>query len=457
MATSLELRSPLLDHEVLELGVSSARLAALRGPAREGRPAACVRVDLIPAELATRGKTGFGIPLGDWFRGPLRELAGDTLLDARARARGQLQPRRRRAHARTSTRAASATTAIASGACSCSSSGSARGSTPPSCRASRCGRTDDPRARHSQSCSPPRCVPRLVVLALGAGAILEELVEKSDRFAQTLVASGTFGFLPGRPSGYTQPLYAWFLAGLYQVFERHWLVVGIAHIAIAALTAVIVLEIGRRAVSPRVGVVGATHRNAAPVPRLARHAPEPGGPGRVAHRARGAPRARRRGAEGRTAGARSRRRSGSRDPRKRPARARCRLSSRRSSPFRSSARDAPCCSAAAVLAGAVVVVAPWIARNEVSVGCPVLTTDTRALWKANNENTREMLDAAAGSTTSPSPAAARPGRSSPPTSRSRAGPPRSTSAHSSATTASSCSTSGARTRTRKGVSRLRPC
>ncbi len=101
-------------------------------------------------------------------------------------------------------------------------------------------------------------LPRLVVLVSERGAILEELVEKSDRFAQTLVASGTFGFLPGRPSGYTQPLYAWFLAGLYQVFERHWLVVGIAHIAIAALTAVIVLEIGRRVVSLRVGVVGAT-------------------------------------------------------------------------------------------------------------------------------------------------------------------------------------------------------
>ncbi|MEP7225354.1 MAG: glycosyltransferase family 39 protein, partial [Actinomycetota bacterium] len=101
-------------------------------------------------------------------------------------------------------------------------------------------------------------VPRLVVLLSERGAILQELVEKSDRFAQTLVSSGTFGFLPGRPSGYTQPLYAWLLAALYQVFERHWLVVGLAHIAIAALTAVIVLEIGRRAASLRIGGVGAT-------------------------------------------------------------------------------------------------------------------------------------------------------------------------------------------------------
>jgi len=47
---------------------------------------------------------------------------------------------------------------------------------------------------------------------------------------------------------------------------------------------------------------------------------------------------------------------------------------------------------AAVVAGAAVVVSPWIARNKISVGCLALTTDTRALWKANNQNTRETLD-----------------------------------------------------------------
>ena len=91
MATSLELRSPLLDHEVLALGISlpdSLRFEGRRGKLALRRAFA----SLIPSELATRGKTGFGIPLGDWFRGPLRELAGDTLLDARARAREQLQP-----------------------------------------------------------------------------------------------------------------------------------------------------------------------------------------------------------------------------------------------------------------------------------------------------------------------------------------------------------------------------
>ena len=91
MATSLELRSPLLDHELLELGVSlpdSLRFAGSRGKIALRRAFA----QLVPKELATRRKTGFGIPLGDWFRGALRELAGDVLLSPRARARGQLRP-----------------------------------------------------------------------------------------------------------------------------------------------------------------------------------------------------------------------------------------------------------------------------------------------------------------------------------------------------------------------------
>jgi len=39
-----------------------------------------------------------------------------------------------------------------------------------------------------------------------------------------------------------------------------------------------------------------------------------------------------------------------------------------------------------------VVVAPWVVRNRVSVGCAALTTDGRALWKANNPNTLRTLE-----------------------------------------------------------------
>jgi asparagine synthase (glutamine-hydrolysing) len=91
MATSLELRSPLLDHEVLELGVSLPD--SLRFEGRRGKLALRKAfADLVPEQLAARRKTGFGVPLGVWFRGPLREVAGDVLLGRRARARGQLRP-----------------------------------------------------------------------------------------------------------------------------------------------------------------------------------------------------------------------------------------------------------------------------------------------------------------------------------------------------------------------------
>ena len=44
-----------------------------------------------------------------------------------------------------------------------------------------------------------------------------------------------------------------------------------------------------------------------------------------------------------------------------------------------------------VVLGAVLVVAPWVVRNDVVIGCPTITTDTRALWKANNPATYDVL------------------------------------------------------------------
>ena len=100
-------------------------------------------------------------------------------------------------------------------------------------------------------------VPRLVVLLRERETILEEFVDKSDRFATTLVDHGTFGFLPDVPSAYTQPLYGWFLAAIYFPFGRSWLAVGIVQILVAVATALVVLEIGRRLGSTNVGVVAA--------------------------------------------------------------------------------------------------------------------------------------------------------------------------------------------------------
>jgi asparagine synthase (glutamine-hydrolysing) len=92
MAHSLELRSPFLDWDVLQLGLSLPPELKTKG--RRGKEALrrAFAADL-PDEIAERSKSGFGVPLADWFRNELRELAGDVLLDARARGRGQLRPR----------------------------------------------------------------------------------------------------------------------------------------------------------------------------------------------------------------------------------------------------------------------------------------------------------------------------------------------------------------------------
>ena len=100
-------------------------------------------------------------------------------------------------------------------------------------------------------------VPRLLVLSRERETILDEFVDKSDRFATTLVDHGTFGFLPDLPSAYTQPLYGWFLAGLYLPFGRSWLAVGIAQVVVAVATALVVFEIGSRLRSIGVGLVAA--------------------------------------------------------------------------------------------------------------------------------------------------------------------------------------------------------
>src|SRR5262249_11152532 len=59
------------------------------------------------------------------------------------------------------------------------------------------------------------------------------------------------------PSAYTQPLYGFFLIPLYWIFGRSWETVGLAQIAVAIGTALLVYEIGRRVVSSAAGVVAA--------------------------------------------------------------------------------------------------------------------------------------------------------------------------------------------------------
>ena len=88
MACSLEGRSPLLDHEFVELAYrmpGNWKLKGLRGHKWILKEAF---KDLLPAEILSRPKMGFGIPLGAWFRGPLRDYWADHVLSREALDRG---------------------------------------------------------------------------------------------------------------------------------------------------------------------------------------------------------------------------------------------------------------------------------------------------------------------------------------------------------------------------------
>ena len=233
-------------------------------------------------------------------------------------------------------------------------------------------------------------LPRLLALAIERDQILEAYVEKSDTFAQTLVSSGTFGFLPGVPSAYTQPLYAWFLAALYWPLERSWAVVGLAQVVVAVATALLVLLIGRRLGSVSTGVVAAlvttvhpylvwhdVHVNreildgllAAAIVLFAL----------VAFERRSLLLAL---ATGAVAGLAI------------LSNARLFLLPLVLAPYvawhvRPGRRALV--AALLVVVGAAAVTAPWVIRNRVVIGCATITTDTRALWKANNAATYDVL------------------------------------------------------------------
>jgi hypothetical protein len=234
-------------------------------------------------------------------------------------------------------------------------------------------------------------VPRLAALLYARGSILAGFVEKSDIFARTLISNGTYGFVPGVPSAYTQPLYGWFLALLYWVLARNWLVVGLAQILVAACTAIVVLFAGRRFLTPGTALVGAVvatlnpyliwhdiHVNreildqllAAGIFLLAL----------VMVRRRSVASAALLGAA-------------------------CGLATLGNTrllllPLAVGVyaawglpRRRAIVLVGTVLAATAIVLAPWVVRNRIQVGCWAVTTDAHALWKANNVNTDRVLAA----------------------------------------------------------------
>ena len=233
-------------------------------------------------------------------------------------------------------------------------------------------------------------LPRLAVLLHERDAVTTSFTEKSDTFARMFVSHGTFGLLPGEPSAYTQPLYAWFLIPIYWVFGTNWESLGVAQILVAVATAWLVYEIGRRVLGAKAGLVAAAiatlnpylvwhdvHVNreivdqvvAAALVLLTLI---------VAER----PTTWRALLLGAVAGAAM---LGNSRLVFLPILCALYLA------WKLPRARATALAVTLVLAGAAVVVAPWLVRNKVSVGCWALTTDGRAMWKANNAGTYALL------------------------------------------------------------------
>ena len=230
-------------------------------------------------------------------------------------------------------------------------------------------------------------LPRLAALLFERDDITSAFVDKGDDLALTFLESGTYGFIPEIPSAYTQPLYGFFLIPLYWVFDRHWLVVGLAHVAVAVGTALLVYELGRRLVDSRVGLVAALlttlhpylvwhdvhmnreildHALAVAAVLLTLVIAERGGVwwavllgGVLGLMILG--------------------------------NVRTLLLPIVLGAYLLWRRRAWTWEPAVALGIAALVVLPWVARNEARVGCAAITTDARALWKANNVNTLETL------------------------------------------------------------------
>jgi 4-amino-4-deoxy-L-arabinose transferase-like glycosyltransferase len=238
-------------------------------------------------------------------------------------------------------------------------------------------------------------LPRLAVALYERGDLIlpRTLIDRNVFFAETFVTSGTFGYQPGVPSADTQPLYGFFLVPLYWLFDGSWLSIALAQTALAGATALVVYELGCRLFRRPWALVGALVATlnpylvwhdvhvarevldgflAAAIALAAYLAAERGS---VAYAA----------AVGGVAGLGI------------LANARLALLPVALAMYvavsrRAAGRQAVA-AGLAVVAVSATVVAPWLVRNQVQVGCFTLTTNAEAFWKANNASTLRVLRA----------------------------------------------------------------
>src|SRR5271157_872514 len=92
MAASIEERGPFLDHRLVELAARLPTRLLTRGFRTKALLKDALR-PYVPQEALFRRKLGFRVPVGEWFKGPLRSLVADLLLSSEATTRGYFNGR----------------------------------------------------------------------------------------------------------------------------------------------------------------------------------------------------------------------------------------------------------------------------------------------------------------------------------------------------------------------------
>jgi asparagine synthase (glutamine-hydrolysing) len=91
MANSLEARSPFLDHKLIEFAASLPAGMKMNGYQTKSLLKK-VAARLVPKEVVYRRKMGFGVPVGKWFRGEMKDFVREILLSQKALERGIIRP-----------------------------------------------------------------------------------------------------------------------------------------------------------------------------------------------------------------------------------------------------------------------------------------------------------------------------------------------------------------------------
>jgi asparagine synthase (glutamine-hydrolysing) len=91
MAHSLEVREPLMDHELIDWLATLPSRHKIKG--QEGKHLFKKAMEPhLPHDVLYRPKMGFSVPLARWFRGPLKQRVRDAVLGDRLAATGWFNP-----------------------------------------------------------------------------------------------------------------------------------------------------------------------------------------------------------------------------------------------------------------------------------------------------------------------------------------------------------------------------